>query len=157
MAKAILICGKICSGKSTYAERLCLENKAVLLSVDEIMLAIFGLYAGDKHDEYTERLQDCLFHKSVKIIESGVNVILDWGFWSKEKRMFAKEFYANRNIEHEMHYIDISDEIWKARLEKRNKEVLAGISNAYFVDENLAAKFEAIFEVPSREEIDVWK
>ncbi len=54
MAKVFLICGKICCGKSTYAKRLQAENNAVLLSVDEIMLAVFGLYAGEKHDEYTE-------------------------------------------------------------------------------------------------------
>jgi uridine kinase len=34
MAKVILICGKICSGKTTYAKRLLCENKAVLLSTD---------------------------------------------------------------------------------------------------------------------------
>lgn len=36
MAKIFLICGKICSGKSTYAERIRMKNHAVLLSVDEI-------------------------------------------------------------------------------------------------------------------------
>ena len=56
MAKVILICGKICSGKSTYAEKLRMENKAVLLSIDEIMLALFGFYVGNKHDEYVEKI-----------------------------------------------------------------------------------------------------
>lgn len=41
-AKVILICGKRCSGKSTYAERLRDKNNAVILSVDEIMLGVFG-------------------------------------------------------------------------------------------------------------------
>lgn len=61
MAKVFLICGKICSGKSTYAEYLRTENTAVLLSVDEIMLALFGLYAGNKHDEYTEKNTELSF------------------------------------------------------------------------------------------------
>ncbi len=61
MAKVFLICGKICCGKSVYAKRLCIENKAIVLSVDDIMLSLFGLYAGEKHDEYTERLQNYLF------------------------------------------------------------------------------------------------
>ncbi len=29
-------------------------------------------------------------------------------------------------------------------------------SIAYYVDENIAAKFRKMFEAPSREEIDVW-
>ena len=52
MAKVILLCGKLCCGKTTYAEHLRAQNKAVLLSIDEVMLTIFGQYTGDRHDEY---------------------------------------------------------------------------------------------------------
>ena len=55
MVKVILICGKICSGKTTYTKRLMKSNKAVLLSVDEIMLALFGQHIGEKHDEMCEK------------------------------------------------------------------------------------------------------
>lgn len=156
MARVFLICGKICCGKSTYAERLRIENKAVLLSVDEIMLAVFGLYAGDRHDEYTEKLQKYLFEKSVEIVEAGINVILDWGFWSKSKRSAARAFYRVRNLECEFHYIDISDEIWKERIARRNELALKGEVAAYIIDGNLAAKFEGLFETPSKDEIDAW-
>lgn len=156
MVKVILICGKICSGKSTYAEKLRIENNAVLLSIDEIMLALFGQYVGDKHDEYVEKTEKYLFDKSLEIIEAGINVILDWGLWTKAERDFAREFYEIRNIECKIHYIDISDETWRFRLNKRNNAVSAGEVNAYFVDDNLASKFGAIFQVPSKDEIDIW-
>ena len=156
MAKAFLISGKICCGKSTYAERLRIANNAVLLFVDEIMLAVFGPYTGDKHDEYTEKIQKYLFEKSVEIINSGINVILDWGFWSKCKRTEAREFYTVRDIECEFYYIDISDKVWKERIEHRNELVLKGENAAYIIDSNLAAKFESLFEPPSEDEIDVW-
>ncbi len=156
MAKALLICGKICCGKSTYAKRLCAENNAVLLSVDEIMLAIFGPYAGEKHDEYTERIQNYLFQKSIELIKSGMNVILDWGFWSRRKRSTARAFYADRGIECEFHYMDLSDEVWKERIAYRNELVLKGEHGAYLVDENLTAKFASLFEPPLESEIDIW-
>lgn len=156
MAKAFLICGKICCGKSTYAERLRAENRAVLLSVDEIMLAVFGPYAGDKHDEYTEKIQNYFFQKSVEIIKSGMNVILDWGFWSSCKRLAAREFYAARGIACEFYYIDISDEVWKERIAHRNALVLKGEDSAYLIDENLMEKFVGLFEPPSESEIDIW-
>ena len=155
MAKVSLICGKICSGKSTYAEQLRIQNNAVLLSTDEITLALFGQHCGDKHDEYVERTQNYLFDKSLELIEVGINVILDWGFWLKEERDYAREFYNSRDIECEFHYIDISEETWQARLKKRNSEVLAKETNAYYVDDNLAKKFDSIFEVPVKDEIDV--
>ena len=83
-------------------------------------------------------------------------MVLDWGFWMKEERDYAREFYNSRNIECEFHYIDIGDETWRARLKKRNSAILAEKTSAYYVDDNLAAKFGDLFEKPSKEEIDVW-
>lgn len=156
MAKVFLICGKICSGKSTYSEHLRKKQGAVLLSVDEITLAMFGQHIGEKHDEYCENLQKYLFAKSLELIEAGINVVLDWGFWQKAEREEAKNFYSQRNVECEFHYINVSKETWAERLEKRNRGIKAGMVNAYYVDENLAKKFDALFETPSENEIDVW-
>lgn len=156
MVKVILTCGKICVGKSTYAERLRKEHNAVLLSVDEITLALFGQDAGENHDIYVERAENYLFQKSLEIIEIGVNVILDWGFWTKEERDYAREFYQSRNIAFEFHYLDISDEEWHRRREKRNEAIRSKAIDAYYVDEGLAEKCNFYFQVPDREEIDVW-
>lgn len=133
-----------------------MENEAVVLSVDEIMLALFGLYAGEKHDEYTEKTKKYLLEKAVQIVRTDINVILDWGFWRKDERAFARKFFSSKEIEHEFHYLDISDEEWKTRLDKRNHAVLAGESNAYMVDDNLTAKFCSLFQMPEKEEMDVW-
>lgn len=149
------MCGKICSGKSTYAEKLRTQHKAAALSVDEIMLALFGQNTGEKHDYYVEKIEKYLYRKSLDIIDCGINVILDWGFWTAAERKFAREFYASRDIDCELHYLDIGDEEWKNRIEKRNAAVTANISNAYFVDEGLAKKFADIFEKPDDNEIDV--
>lgn len=92
----------------------------------------------------------------MKNINSGINVILDWGFWSRCKRTEAREFYTVRDIECEFYYIDISDKVWKERIEYRNELVLKGENAAYIIDSNLAAKFECLFEPPSEDEIDVW-
>lgn len=156
MAKVILICGKICSGKSTYAVRLRQQGRAVLLSVDEVMLALFGQHAGDMHDTYAARTQDYLLHKSLELVRMGTDVILDWGFWTREGRRSARAFYEKRGIGCELRYLDISEESWRARIEKRNAAVLNGQAEAYFIDDNLAAKFAARFEPPGPEEIDVW-
>lgn len=155
MAKVIMVCGKICSGKSTYAESLRRENNAVLLSIDEIMLAMFGQYVGEMHDEYVAQTEKYLYRKSLEIVDSGINVVLDWGVWTKTERAEAREFYKSRCISYELHYIDVSDEVWRERINKRNSAILNGRLDAYYVDENLAAKFGAIFEPPDDEEIDV--
>lgn len=156
MAKDFMMCGKICSGKSTYAQKLREQHKADVLSVDEITLALFGQAAGDNLDDYVARSEEYLYQKSLEIIKTGINVVLDWGFWTKYERDYAKQFYGSRNIGYEFHYISISDEEWKKRLMKRNNDVLEHKTDAYYVDDGLAAKFDSIFQIPDRSEIDVW-
>ncbi|MCX4256121.1 MAG: ATP-binding protein [Oscillospiraceae bacterium] len=156
MPKVILICGKICVGKSTYAEKLREEGNAVLLSVDEIMLAVFGQYAGERHDEYVRNVQQYIFDKSLEILQAGADVLLDCGFWTKAHRDYSKEFYGRHGISCELHFIDISGEEWRRRIEKRNGAVSAGDKNAYFVDENLLKKVEEGYEPPAPDEVDVW-
>lgn len=154
--KVILICGKIGSGKSTYAETLRRRSKAVVLSVDEITLSLFGQHCGDRHDEYVEKTKAYLFQKSLELTENNIDVILDWGFWTRQEREAARKFYGSHRIACAFHYIDIHEKTWHLRLKRRNEAVLAGKTLAYFVDENLAAKFAAVFEMPHRDEMDVW-
>ena len=156
MAKALLICGKIASGKSVYAERIKQQENAVMLSVDELVLSVLGSDLGEKHDEITERVQAYLFAKSVEIIRAGTNVLLDWGFWTKEKRQAARAFYESRSIACEFHYIDVPDAVWHRNIEIRNQAVLDGKTDAYYVDEGLMLKLQSLFEAPDKTEIDVW-
>lgn len=156
MSKAILICGKIGSGKSTYAEKLRIENKAVVLSCDEITLALFNDKMGDAHDEFTARTQKYLFEKSLDILEIGVNVILDWGFWQRDDRNYARTLYQTRGIPCEFHYIEIADVLWKRNITERNKAILEGKTTAYYIDDGLIEKFYRMFETPDQSEIDVW-
>lgn len=155
MAEVIMTCGKICSGKSTYAQNLSKQLDAVILSIDELMLSVLGSDTGDKHDAYVRRCEMYLYKKSAEIVAAGTNVILDWGFWTKKQRSFAREFYRELGIKCELHYITVSDDEWRKRIMRRNAEVEAGRSDAYFIDDGLAAKFESIFQEPDESEIDV--
>lgn len=153
MPKVIIICGKICSGKSTYADRITKTRKAIILSVDEIMLTLFGQNADDS---YVTKAKSYLYKKSLEIVDVGISVILDWGFWTQSERKFAKEFYASRGIANEFHYIKISHDEWRNRINKRNKDIRENKLRSYYVDKALIAKFLKTFEEPDKSEIDVW-
>lgn len=154
--KAILICGKICSGKTYYSRNLACENNAVILSVDEIAFALFDGELGERHDEVTERIKKYLYKKSIDILKTGTNVILEWGFWRKSWRSEAAEFYKSNNFQYEFHYIDISDNDWKVNISERNQKVKMGEIDAYYIDDGLMQKLEMLFEKPDKSEIDVW-
>jgi predicted kinase len=91
MAKVILICGKIASGKSCFADKLKKENNAVILSCDELFKMIFKDDQGEKHDEITKRIREYIYKKSVEIVRAGTDVILEFGFWSRENRKCVSE------------------------------------------------------------------
>ncbi len=155
MAKAILLCGKICAGKSAYARRLASEIGAAILSTDEIMLSLFGPDAGEMHDVYAARLEEYELEKAAQLVNDGINTILDRGFWTREARLSARRFFGARGVESELHYIDVSDEEWARRVKKRNEDVLRGETQAYYADEGLMRKCLERFEPPRGGEADV--
>ena len=155
MAKVIMLCGRLCSGKSTFAARLRDELGAAVLSVDELMIALLGRETGEMHDEYVRRAKGYLYGKAVDIARAGACVVLDQGFWSRSERDEARAYFAANGVECELRYLRISDEEWSRRIDKRNAEVAAGRSDAYFVDDGLRAKFISLFEEPADGEADV--
>ena len=156
MKKIIAICGKICSGKSYYANKIKEKEKAVILSCDEVTKMLFNNNLGEKHDEMTKRIINYLLKKSVDIASTNTTVILDWGFWSKQDRIIVREYYISHNIPIELHYINIDDKSWKKNIEERNKCILQGNSeNNYYLDEGLMAKLLNKWEEPNINEIDI--
>ncbi|HBL83546.1 MAG: hypothetical protein A2Y17_00400 [Clostridiales bacterium GWF2_38_85] len=156
MAKVILICGKICSGKTRYAKSLSKMNSAVILSSDEITLVLFGSNGGQEHGCVVDKLQNYLYQKSLEIVDVGINVILDWGFWTQKERQKAITFFAKHNINFEWHYIDSSDEVLRVNLNERNREIEEGRTLSYYFPDELISRFWDMFEVPSKDEMDIW-
>ena len=156
MAKLIMICGGLCCGKTTYAEALREAQGGVILSIDALMLALFGPDAGEMHDEYARRAKAYLRRQAFSLLEAGVDVILDWGFWTRAERDETRALCERRGFAVSLHALDIPEETWRERVTKRNAAVRAGRASAYYVDEGLAAKFRARYEKPEDGEVDVW-
>ena len=157
MAKIIAICGKICCGKTYYANQIKEKEKAVILSCDELTKDLFDNDLGEKHDEMALRIWSYFKKKSVELVNIGCTVILDWGFWSVENRRSLTEFCRSQNVQCEWHYIDVNDQTWNKNIEERNCRVLNGEGGSdYYLDEGLMGKLLSMWEAPSKDEIDVW-
>ncbi len=152
MGKIIMICGKLCSGKSTLARKLSENERSVILSIDEFMLALFGPYTGDKHDEYTAAIKSILIEKAARIAIAGPDVILDWGFWQRKDRDQIRSYFENKGIVCTLIYLRIDDETWKNRIRMRNNAISSGLAAAYPVDDGLMKKFSILFEEPDESE-----
>lgn len=157
MSKVILICGKICSGKSYYANKIKGKENTVILSTDEVTYDLTDNEQGESYEKFVNRVNAYLMKKTVELARIGCNVILDWGFWTKSNRQETADYFQSKNINIEWHYIDIDDDTWHKNIEYRNKKVLSGEGGSgFYVDEGLLNKVISGFEVPDKEEIDVW-
>ena len=155
MAKVILICGKICSGKTWYAKKLSDHNHAVILSTDEVTFDLIENEQGEFYDLFAQRVNLYLRKKAVEIVRAGANVILDWGFWTKEDRREISDFLTTQGIEYEWHYIDIDDVRWEKNIAERNACIEQGTKGPdFYVNDGLLKKLESLFVPPETNEMD---
>ena len=152
MSTIHLICGKICSGKSHYAARLAQRENAVILSCDELSLALFPEGLGTAHDAMMTRAHAYLHDRAMDILRAGTDVILEWGFWKRADRESAGRFYASEGVNVVWHYMDAQDSVLEKRIGLRNRRVLEDGDRSYYVDEGLFKKMDALFEAPDASE-----
>lgn len=157
MGKVIIVCGKICSGKSYYSKSIKDFFNAVIISPDEATYELINNEQGEFYNVFSERLNKYLTKKVGEIAQAGANVIFERGLWSKEDRKNIREYYKNKGIECEIHYVCVDDETWKQNIIERNNRIDEGKGGSdFYLDEGLLKKLESKWEEPSREEIDVW-
>lgn len=155
MGKVILICGKICSGKTYYANYLKKELNAVIISPDEATYELINNEQGEFYNVFSERLNKYLTKKVGEIAKAGANVIFERGLWSRKERNEIRTYFKENGVECEIHYVCVDDETWKINIEERNKRVLEGNGGSdFYVDEGLIKKIESKWEEPTEEEYD---
>src|SRR5438067_1710096 len=83
MPTLILICGLPGSGKTTLAVEIERERNALRLTPDEWMEAIVG----DGYDEARRAaVEGVQWEIAARVLTLGLDVVLDWGFWSRAER-----------------------------------------------------------------------
>ena len=157
MPKIIALCGKICSGKTFYANKIKERENAVILSTDEVTFYLMDNEQGERYDDFAKRVNEYLMKKAIDIVRAGANVILDWGFWSKEERINLTNYYKKYNIPVEWHYVDVTQEKWQDLIKKRNELIVSGQEEySFYFDDGLKKKLLDSFNEPSKEEMDIW-
>lgn len=150
-AKLYFLCGKMAAGKSTLARELAQREDAILLVQDELLIKLFP---GEIVDipgfvKYSSRLKDALAAHIYSLLSRGVSVVLDFPGNTKAQRTWFRELIERANVEHELHFVDVTDELCRRQLMERSKELPEG--SAFTTD----AEFDAItkyFQAPSDDE-----
>lgn len=123
MATLLLMCGLPCSGKTTLAVRLERERGALRLTPDEWIVRLYGERltppALDWCRDPVEALQ---WEVAGRALQLGVNVILDFGFWSRSEREEFRARAAALGAGSEVYFLDATRPTLLARLTERNAD-----------------------------------
>ncbi len=142
-----LMCGFLGFGKTTLAKKLESELPAVRFTHDEIMLQKYGRTPDNFERRYRE-VDNFIRREAAKAVKSGQNVILDYGFWSREKRteyfQWAKKLTPNIRFCAVLCDMDIA----KKRTLKRSRDN----AEELFIDEDCFNKFLQQYEPISTDE-----
>jgi predicted kinase len=151
MAQVYLLCGKTGSGKTTFARQLEAERRAFRLSLDELMLPLFGeQLPRPEFERRSNTCQELLLGISERLLSFGTSVVLDWGFWSKAGRSAVRTRLNATGARCSLLYFALPDEqIW-ARLRTRNAQLPPG---TYEISEAMFQQFNGWFEPPDAEEM----
>jgi len=146
-----LIIGKVCSGKTTFAKGLAQDHNAVVLSCDELLLTLHSFSNNFDFDAEIGQAKKYLWELTIKLLNIGTNVILDWGFWDVKERDAINSFLSENGFPHEWHYMKPDDDLWQERICSRNSNTS---STEFFIDSGLLDKCNEKFNTPSIAELN---
>lgn len=155
MATLHLMVGLPGSGKTTRAKELENALPAVRLTPDEWHLRLFGHDLDDPaHDMRHSEIEALLWEVAARILMQDVDVILDFGFWSRIERDDFRRRAAELKAKTVIHYESITLEEISARLIARNAALPAG---AFSISSAMISRWAQMFQPPGDDELVVPK
>lgn len=131
MATIHFICGFMGFGKTTFSKRFAQEKKAKHFAIDAVIVERYGRDPQNFEEVY-QKADDYIWAETKKCIQSGQDVILDYGFWNPEIREKAKEKALKLTDSIVWHQLVCEMDIAKNRVLKRTSEN----PQELYIDEN---------------------
>jgi len=149
MPTLFLMCGLPGAGKTTLAKQLERERPALRLTPDEWMEPLFF----DPYDEVKRAaVEGVQWEVAARVLDLGVDVVLDWGFWSRRERDDFRARAAARGARFEVRFLNVPREELSARLAVRNTALPPG---TFHVDDAQLDLYSSWFEAPMPDELIV--
>ena len=118
-----LLCGKIASGKSTLSAKLGDLTETVVIAEDDWLASLYSEQMSSVSDyiRCSTKLQKIMKPHVVSLLKAGMSVVLDFPANTIASRKWMREIIEAANAKHQLHYLNVPDEICKERLRKRNR------------------------------------
>lgn len=145
-----LVCGKIAAGKSTLTSALGKQPHTVVVKEDYWLAR---LYPGEQNSlaDYVRnaaRLRDAMRAHLVDLLRAGLSVVLDFPANTPASRAWMRTVFEEAGCAHQLHYLDVPDDVCKSRLRRRNDDG----THEFTVSDDDFAQITKHFVPPSSEE-----
>jgi predicted kinase len=143
--------GLPCSGKSTLARTLEQEHSALRLTPDEWQIRLFGQDAEEPEHNARHALIEALqWEVASRALALGINVVLDYGFWTREEREDFRSRAKQLGASSEVHFLDVPEDELLRRLTHRNAQ---RSPQAFYIPEEMMGPWMAVFQRPTTDEL----
>lgn len=136
------------TGKTTAARRLEAEHGALRLTKDEWMKALYG---HDNPASASDVIEGRLIRIGMRALELGINVILDFGLWSRDERSALREAAADVGADAVICYFELTPTDQRKRLDQRLAEAP---HETWPISEEELTEWASKFDVPTSAELD---
>ncbi len=145
MPTAHLIHGYIGAGKTTFAKKLTEEVNGVRFNPDEWMVRLYGEDPpADQFAERLERVFALLDDQWVRVVRCGVDVVLDYGFWSRASRDTARQRAASSGAACRLYALQCPEATARTRCRLRNASLLGSLYIADATFDSLKSRWEPL-------------
>jgi predicted kinase len=111
-----LTVGLPCTGKTTAARRIEVEQKALRLTKDEWVKALYG---HENPPSAQDVIEGRLIQIGLRALELGNNVVIDYGLWGRDERSALRQAAADLGAMVEMRYFELTPAEQRRRLDQR--------------------------------------
>jgi predicted kinase len=117
-----LLCGKIAAGKSSLAAQFGAAPFTVIVSEDQWLFHLFGAEMATVEDyvRCAGKLRRAMAPHVVELLKAGMSVVLDYPANTLANRAWMKGIADEAGVAHRLHWLDVPDEVCKARMRARN-------------------------------------
>jgi predicted kinase len=145
-----LVCGKIAAGKSTLCAELAAAPATVLISQDHWLSRLYPdeMRTVDDYLKYSPRLRSAMRGLVSDLLRQGLSVVLDFPANTIGLRRWMLGLAEAAGAPHQLHWLDLPDEICRARLRRRN----AGGEHEYAASDSDYDAITAFFQAPEEGE-----
>lgn len=149
-ATLYLVCGKIGAGKSTVARTLAKKANTVLVVEDDWISQMYPDEIRTLADyvRCTGRFRMAVAGHIEALLADGMSVVLDFPANTPSSRQWGRSLIDKTGAAHELHFLDVPDEVCKARLKERN----ASGSHPFQASEEDFEKITGYFVPPAPDE-----